>query len=196
MPNELIDAARVDGMPEIGIYVRIVLPLVSGALAALGILITLSVWNDYLWPLIILQDVGMYTLQVGITYAATTYEAESISDWTLIMTRDDDCLGADAAAGHFLSTVSGQRDHLDRPERLIMDAATLHKDALIWDAHRDVACEAPIHKRFLQGWMMEVDMHLPWYVRAASTPRSMRFASPTNAICRPRRRRSKSWTAS
>ena len=42
-----------------------------------------------------------------------------------------------------------------------MDAATLHQDALIWDAHRDVACEAPIHKRFLQGWMIEVDMHLP-----------------------------------
>jgi multiple sugar transport system permease protein len=86
VPNELIDAARVDGMPEIGIYFRIILPLVSGALAALGILITLGVWNDYLWPLIILQDIDMYTLQVGITYAATTYAAESISDWTLIMT--------------------------------------------------------------------------------------------------------------
>lgn len=42
-----------------------------------------------------------------------------------------------------------------------MDASTLHQEALIWDAHRDVACEAPIHKRFLQGWMIEVDMHLP-----------------------------------
>jgi membrane dipeptidase len=42
-----------------------------------------------------------------------------------------------------------------------MDAQSLHQDALIWDAHRDVACEAPIHKRFLQGWMIECDMHLP-----------------------------------
>ncbi len=86
IPDELIDAARVDGMSEIGIFVRIILPLISSALAALGILITLGVWNAYLWPLIILQDVAMYTLQVGITYASTTYAAESISDWTLIMT--------------------------------------------------------------------------------------------------------------
>jgi multiple sugar transport system permease protein len=85
IPNELIDAARVDGMPEVGIFLRIIIPLVSGALAALGILITLGIWNDYLWPLVILQDVQMYTLQVGITYAATTYAAESIADWTLIM---------------------------------------------------------------------------------------------------------------
>lgn len=86
IPNELIDAARVDGMSEPGIFLRIILPLVSGTLAAVGILITLGVWNDYLWPLVVLQDIEMYTLQVGITYASTTYAAESISDWTLIMT--------------------------------------------------------------------------------------------------------------
>ena len=42
-----------------------------------------------------------------------------------------------------------------------MDASTLHKDALIWDAHRDVAYEAPREERFLQGWVTGVDMHLP-----------------------------------
>ena len=42
-----------------------------------------------------------------------------------------------------------------------MDALQLHKDALIWDAHRDVAYEAPLEERFLQGWTMGVDLHLP-----------------------------------
>ncbi len=42
-----------------------------------------------------------------------------------------------------------------------MDAAQLHQDALIWDAHRDVAYEAPLPERFLQRWMMGVDLHLP-----------------------------------
>jgi membrane dipeptidase len=42
-----------------------------------------------------------------------------------------------------------------------MNALQLHKDALIWDAHRDVAYEAPLEERFLQGWTMGVDLHLP-----------------------------------
>lgn len=42
-----------------------------------------------------------------------------------------------------------------------MNARQLHQDALIWDAHRDVAYEAPLQERFLQGWTMGVDLHLP-----------------------------------
>jgi membrane dipeptidase len=42
-----------------------------------------------------------------------------------------------------------------------MDALRLHQEALIWDAHRDVTYEAPLQERFLQGWMMGVDLHLP-----------------------------------
>jgi multiple sugar transport system permease protein len=85
VPNELIDAARVDGMSEPGIFVKIILPLVSGALAALAILTALSTWNDYLWPLIIMRDAIKFTLQVGISYAALTDAAEAINDWTVIM---------------------------------------------------------------------------------------------------------------
>ncbi len=85
VPNELIDAARVDGMTEPGIFMRIILPLISGSLAALAVLTALGIWNDYLWPLIIAQDVEMYTLQVGISYSALTDSAESLADWTVIM---------------------------------------------------------------------------------------------------------------
>ncbi len=85
VPDELIDAARVDGMSEPGIFFRIILPLVSGSLAALGVLTALDIWNAYLWPLIIVQDVNMYTLQVGISYSALTDSAEALSDWTVIM---------------------------------------------------------------------------------------------------------------
>jgi membrane dipeptidase len=42
-----------------------------------------------------------------------------------------------------------------------MDALRLHQEALVWDAHRDVTYEAPLQERFLQGWMMGVDLHLP-----------------------------------
>jgi multiple sugar transport system permease protein len=85
VPNELIDAARVDGMSEPGIFTRIVIPLVSGALAALAILTALGTWNDYLWPLIVMKSADKFTLQVGISYAALTDAAEAINDWTVIM---------------------------------------------------------------------------------------------------------------
>jgi multiple sugar transport system permease protein len=85
VPNELIDAARVDGMSEPGIFLRIILPLISGSLAALAVLVALGTWNDYLWPLIISQEVEMYTLQVGISYAATTDASEYLADWAVIM---------------------------------------------------------------------------------------------------------------
>lgn len=85
IPDELIDAARIDGLSEIGIFFRIILPLSSGALAALGILTALNTWNDFLWPLIIVKDVDMYTLQLGVSYAATGDAAEGINDWGLTM---------------------------------------------------------------------------------------------------------------
>ena len=80
-----MDAARVDGMSEPGIFFRVIIPLISGPMAALAVLTALGTWNDYLWPLIIAQDVDMYTLQVGISYAALTDSAEALSDWTVIM---------------------------------------------------------------------------------------------------------------
>ena len=61
-PNELIDAARMDGASEFGIYWRIVLPQMGSALAALGIFTFIAVWNDFLWPLIVITTYEKRTL--------------------------------------------------------------------------------------------------------------------------------------
>lgn len=87
LPEELLDAARVDGMSELGIFFRIALPLSSGALAALGVLTALGAWNDYFWPFIVMQSVDRYTLQLGMMHASRTDAArESLIDWGVVMT--------------------------------------------------------------------------------------------------------------
>jgi multiple sugar transport system permease protein len=61
-PNDLIDAARMDGASEFGIYWRIVLPQMGSALAALGIFTFIAVWNDFLWPLVVITTHEKRTL--------------------------------------------------------------------------------------------------------------------------------------
>lgn len=68
IPNELIDAARIDGASEFGIYTRIVFPQMGPALATLGIFQFMGTWNDYLWPLIILRTTERRTLPVMLTW--------------------------------------------------------------------------------------------------------------------------------
>jgi multiple sugar transport system permease protein len=85
IPDDLIDAARVDGMSEIGIYFKIVLPLVSGTLSALAILTALASWNDFLWPLIVIDKPPMFTLQVGVTFATQGDVQDTVLDWGTIM---------------------------------------------------------------------------------------------------------------
>ncbi len=81
VPEDLLDAARVDGMSEFGIFTRVVLPLVRPALAALGILTFLGVWNDFLWPVIVTTQIDMWTVAMGIG----SYTAELAQDWNLQM---------------------------------------------------------------------------------------------------------------
>lgn len=69
IPDELIDAARVDGASEWTIYARIVLPLCGPALAALTVLSALWRWNDVLWPLLVLSDRQLYTITFGLAIA-------------------------------------------------------------------------------------------------------------------------------
>ena len=73
VPSELLDSARVDGCHEFIIFTRIVLPIITPALAALGTFTYLGFWNDFLWPLIVLREPGMYTLPVALRFLTTTY---------------------------------------------------------------------------------------------------------------------------
>ena len=66
LPDELLDAARVDGESEFGIYWRHVLPLSTPALGALGILAFVFHWNNFLWPLVVARSEEMWTIPVGL----------------------------------------------------------------------------------------------------------------------------------
>jgi multiple sugar transport system permease protein len=75
LPDELFDAARIDGAGEWTTFWRIVLPLTRPVLATLGIFVFLWHWNDFLWPLIIAQSDQMRTLTVGLS----TLSAENVA---------------------------------------------------------------------------------------------------------------------
>jgi multiple sugar transport system permease protein len=66
VPDDLIDAARIDGAGEWRIFWRIVLPLLKPALAALAVFQFLATWNNFLWPLVALTDQSKYTLPVAL----------------------------------------------------------------------------------------------------------------------------------
>jgi len=70
IPNELEDAARIDGCTPWGIYWRIMLPLAKPSLATLAIFSFMGTWNDFMRPLIYLSDMTMMTLPVGLALLA------------------------------------------------------------------------------------------------------------------------------
>jgi multiple sugar transport system permease protein len=72
IPEELSDAARIDGATELGILFSIILPLSRPALAVTSLFAFMGAWNDYLGPLIYLQKPEAYTLAVGIQYLRNT----------------------------------------------------------------------------------------------------------------------------
>jgi multiple sugar transport system permease protein len=82
IPDELLEAARVDGASEFFIFWRIVLPLTTPALATLAILTFLASWNDFLWPLIVLTNDQQYNLPVAI---ATFAIGEHGTDYGLLL---------------------------------------------------------------------------------------------------------------
>ncbi|MED4599125.1 carbohydrate ABC transporter permease [Paenibacillus validus] len=84
VPNDLLDAARIDGMSEWGILVRIAVPLIKPALATLCILSFLGNWNSFIWPLIVTQTKENLTVPVGL--ALFSSELKDSSGWVLIMT--------------------------------------------------------------------------------------------------------------
>ena len=68
LPNELLDAARIDGSSEWGIYWRVIVPQVGPALATLGILTFMGNWNSYLWPLVVITSHQKRTLPIVLTW--------------------------------------------------------------------------------------------------------------------------------
>jgi multiple sugar transport system permease protein len=67
-PNDLIDAARIDGASEFGVYRRVVMPNLGAPLATLGIFTFMATWNDYLWPLIVITTHEKRTLPLLLTW--------------------------------------------------------------------------------------------------------------------------------
>ncbi len=90
LPPELLEAARIDGASEFGIYFRISLPLIKPGLGVLGIYLWLHSWSSYFWPLIMLKSSGMLTVPLGL---ATLYADPWNLQYGMLM------------AGAFLSTI-------------------------------------------------------------------------------------------
>ena len=84
LPVELLDAARIDGASELGIFWRVVIPLSKPAMAVLAIFTFVAVWNDFTWPLFITSQRAMRTFQVGLTILYQT-EYNNDSDYGLLM---------------------------------------------------------------------------------------------------------------
>lgn len=81
IPSELIEAAKIDGATEIGIYARIIVPLAKPGLATLGILSFMAIWNSFIWPLIVLNGSAVYTLPVGLK----TLQDQNLVQYGLLM---------------------------------------------------------------------------------------------------------------
>ena len=81
VPNELLEAARVDGMNEFGIFFKVAMPLAKTGFVSLGILTFLTIWNDFLIPLVFISSNNMRTLQLGIRLFVTAWS----TDYALMM---------------------------------------------------------------------------------------------------------------
>ena len=66
VPDELVEAARIDGARELSIFLRIMVPLSRPIMLTLAILSFQWRWNDYIWPLLMLNDPNKFTVQIGI----------------------------------------------------------------------------------------------------------------------------------
>lgn len=76
IPDELLEAARIDGLSEYGIYLRIVLPLSKASISSLVIFSFITIWNDFMGPLIYFNTTENKTIQLGIRMFISQYSAE------------------------------------------------------------------------------------------------------------------------
>lgn len=76
IPDELLEAARIDGAGELWIFFRIVLPLLRGALGALGVLAFFQAWTAFAWPMIVATNREAYTIEVGLALFQTGFTVD------------------------------------------------------------------------------------------------------------------------
>lgn len=89
VPYELIEAARIDGCSNFRTFWNIILPTVRPGLATLGIFTFMSTWNDFLWPLVVLKDRSVHTIQIALRTLNDVY----YTDYSMIL------------AGTFMATI-------------------------------------------------------------------------------------------
>ena len=82
IPKDLVEAARMDGCSELGIYARIVLPLLKPALGTLGLITFIASWNNFIGPLIVMRSPEMYTLPLALRSLQSPVDTE----WGALMT--------------------------------------------------------------------------------------------------------------
>ncbi len=80
--DDLLEAARIDGCNKFGLYWHVALPVLRPALAFLAITTFMGVWEDYLWPLIVLTDTSKFTLMLALQQLKTVHTA----DYSMVMT--------------------------------------------------------------------------------------------------------------
>ena len=73
IPMEIIEAGRIDGSSEFGIFFKLILPIMKPSFAAMAILNGMNSWNNFLWPLLVLRDSEKYTLPIGLNTLMTPY---------------------------------------------------------------------------------------------------------------------------
>ncbi|MBN2546590.1 MAG: carbohydrate ABC transporter permease [Spirochaetes bacterium] len=73
IPNDFMDAGRIDGCNDFGIYFKIMVPLMKPAFGAMAILQTMGSWNNFVWPLIALRSNKMFTLPIGLSSLLAPY---------------------------------------------------------------------------------------------------------------------------
>lgn len=81
LPEEIFEAARIDGASEWRIYLRIILPLSRPILGTVAVLNLVGTWNDYIWPLVVISDNALRTIPIGLAY----FTGEFNRDWGALM---------------------------------------------------------------------------------------------------------------
>ena len=81
VPNELMEAARIDGASETHIFIRLMLPIAKPVMSVLAIFSFMWRWNDYMWPLLVIRDPKLYTVQLALA----NFNGEYSVDWNSLL---------------------------------------------------------------------------------------------------------------